>query len=251
MIGKIKKRLKKTLPAPVKRWLYAGGMLKEYLPAPGEIAWGDLKRTSPFSTRFGYDRGGPVDRYYIEDFLSRHADDIRGDVLEIGDNSYTLLFGKDRVRRSDILHVDENNSSATITGDLSRLPHVPAHSFDCIILTQTLHLIYDHKAALETCLRILKDEGTLLMTVPGITNIDQGEWEKTWYWSFTPSSVRRMLSAVFGSEHIALSCYGNVLSATAFLYGLGVDEISKKEKDFYDPHYPVIIAAAARKKASL
>jgi hypothetical protein len=41
-------------------------------------------------------RGQPVDRAYIEQFFSPHRGDIRGDVLEICDNHYTLRFGEGR-----------------------------------------------------------------------------------------------------------------------------------------------------------
>src|SRR5450759_3773496 len=35
-------------------------------------------RTSPFSEVHGFDRGTPVDRYYIERFLDQHREDIHG-----------------------------------------------------------------------------------------------------------------------------------------------------------------------------
>ena len=41
-------------------------------------AWlGTIRRTTPLSERHGYDRGTPVDRYYIERFLEEHRRDIR------------------------------------------------------------------------------------------------------------------------------------------------------------------------------
>src|SRR4029453_14668409 len=47
-------------------------------------AWlGTLRRTRPLSNDFGYDRGTPVDRYYIERFLARHQSDVKGRVLEV------------------------------------------------------------------------------------------------------------------------------------------------------------------------
>ena len=48
----------------------------------GAIRFGTLRSIHPVSTQFGWDRGLPVDRYYIEDFLARHSSDIRGRVLE-------------------------------------------------------------------------------------------------------------------------------------------------------------------------
>ena len=58
--------------------------------------FGMLRRVTPISTKWGFDRGLPIDRHYIENFLAVNADDIRGGVLEIGDNSYTRRFGNGR-----------------------------------------------------------------------------------------------------------------------------------------------------------
>ena len=60
-------------------------------PARGELRsargralprWGNLRRLRRFSDRYGYDRGTPIERDYIERFLSEHAQLIRGSVLE-------------------------------------------------------------------------------------------------------------------------------------------------------------------------
>src|SRR5262245_54268962 len=55
---------------------------------PGALRFGDLRRLSPVSRTFGFDRGLPIDRYYIESFLAEHALDIRGRTLEVADNAY-------------------------------------------------------------------------------------------------------------------------------------------------------------------
>ncbi|GAO45197.1 glycosyltransferase [Flavihumibacter petaseus] len=202
----------------------------------------------PLSTDFGYDRGGPVDRYYIEDFLQRHSGLIRGRVLEIGDNDYTLRFGGGKVDISDILHVDASNQDATFVGDLTDAPQVPGNAFDCIVLTQTLHLIYDYKKAVETCYRVLKPGGVLLVTVPGISHIGQDQWGKYWQWSFTNNSLNRLLTDIFGEKQVKLETFGNVLVASAFLYGAGLPELTKEQMNYHDKHFQVIIAATAFKK---
>src|SRR5947207_406343 len=53
---------------------------------------GVLRRVEPL-TKWGAERGTPVDRYYIERFLERHRADIRGRVLEVRDSRYTDRFG--------------------------------------------------------------------------------------------------------------------------------------------------------------
>ena len=163
-----------------------------------------------------------MDRYYIEDFLANHAQDIRGRVLEVADNSYTLKFGENRVTQSDVLNLTEK-PGASIVADLTRAEHLPSDTFDCIILTQTLHLLYDLPAALRTVHRILKPGGVVLLTVPGISPIctdPGGKW--TDFWRFTDASLTRLLQEVFPCELVRVDVYGNVLSASAFLPGRDV-----------------------------
>lgn len=220
---------------------------KSYVPKQGKVKMGDFNRTSPFSEQFGYDRGGPIDRYYIENFLKNNVLKIKGRVLEIGDNEYTLKYGGSCITTSDILHIDENNPKATFVGDLSSAVHIPGDIFDCIILTQTLDLIYDFRGAIETCYRILKPGGALLITVPGISHIGHDEWGKFWLWSFTGTSLKKMIAECFSIKMMEVETFGNVLVATAFLYGMGLPELKKEQLDKTDPHYQVIIAASAIK----
>jgi glycosyltransferase involved in cell wall biosynthesis len=215
--------------------------------SPGKVSLGDLDRTTPFSTEFGYDRGGPVDRYYIENFLEENKQLIHGNILEIGDNTYSMRFGETRVKKSDIMHIDSSNANATIVGDLTNLPQVPDNAYDCIVLTQTLHLIFDYTAAIKTCYRILKPGGTLLLTVPGISQIANDQWQDYWMWSFTQASVKKVLTGTFAAENITTKTHGNVLAATAFLYGLGAPELTEAKLKVNDPNYQVIITAVASK----
>ena len=55
--------------------------------------WLVFGHTHPLSDHWGYDRGTPVDRWYIERWLSGQARDIRGSVLEAMDSRYTARFG--------------------------------------------------------------------------------------------------------------------------------------------------------------
>ncbi len=243
----IRQMIRDKAPAPFLRWLYKTGRYKSFIPPAGKIKMGDFNRTSPYSREFGYDRGGPLDRYYIELFLQNQSDYIHGRVLEIGDNEYTLRFGGNRVTQSDILHIDESNTNATFIGDLSNAPQLPDNSFDCIVLTQTLHLIYEYHKAIATCYRILKPGGRLLLTAPGISHIDYGEWKQNWLWSFTANAIKKILGEVFPAKYTTVESFGNVLVATAFLYGIGLPELKKEQLDAHDEHYQVIITAVAIK----
>jgi SAM-dependent methyltransferase len=217
---------------------------------PGQVRFGDLRRTTPIASDFGYARGGPIDRHYIEAFLAMHRRDVRGRVLEFGDPAYTVRFGGDAVERADVAHVDASAPGVTFVGDLAGPPFLEAGAFDCIIVTQTLHLVYDFGAALRALRAALAPGGVLLMTVPGISNLDKRDWGATWHYSFTQHSVGRMCADAFGSEGVEVQSYGNVLAAVAFLHGLGVSELTNEELDEHHLEYSLIHAVRAQNRAT-
>lgn len=209
---------------------------------------GDLRRVTPIDSGFGLGRGKPVDRHYIEDFLRRHAADIRGRVLEVSEDTYTLQYGGAKVSKIDILHVDDSNPRATLTGDLADANELPSDSFDCFICTQTLTYIYDVQRAVATIHRILKPGGVLLTTVPGISQMspyDRDRWGE--YWRFTAQSLGRLLGESFASENVQVEAYGNVLASTAFLQGLCTDDLKREELDHRDQRYQMLVAGRAVK----
>jgi glycosyltransferase involved in cell wall biosynthesis len=213
------------------------------------VSFGELRRVTPFSRRFGFDLGLPVDRYYIEQFLLHEAENIRGGVLEAGDDSYTRRFGGARVTRSDVLHVTPGTPGATIIADLTQAGRIPSNSFDCIILTQTLHFIFDLRAALRTIARILRPGGCLLLTTPGISQIcrDQADPESD-SWRLTVSSATKLFGEFFGERNIHVASHGNVLVAAAFLYGLPASQLTNTELNSNDPDYPLIVSVVARRE---
>jgi SAM-dependent methyltransferase len=215
-----------------------------------ELNLGDLRRVTPVDSGFGLGRGKPVDRHYIESFLSRHAGDVRGHVLEVGEDAYTRRYGGTRVTQSDILHADETNPRATVVADLASASHIADASFDCFICTQTLTYIYRVEQAIATIHRILRPGGVLLTTVPGITQAspyDRDRWGE--YWRFTEQSLGRLLSDTFGSANVTVEAYGNVLASMAFLQGLAVEDLRSDELDHRDQRYQMLITGRAVKTA--
>jgi len=217
--------------------------------ATSTIDLGDLRRITPIDSGFGLGRGKPVDRHYIEDFLARNRDDIRGRVLEVGEDTYTRAYGGSRVTQSDILHADDSNPRATLTGDLAGENDLPSESFDCFICTQTLTYIYDVRRALRTVHRILRPGGVFLTTVPGISQMspyDRDRWGE--YWRFTAQSLGRLLGEPFGSANVEVEAYGNVLASTAFLQGLCTEDLRRDELDHRDQRYQMLVAGRAVKR---
>lgn len=214
----------------------------------GQVSFGDLRRLEPLTRSFGYDRGQPVDRYYIEKFLSQHAGDISGHVVEIGDDHYTRKFGGAGVTRSEVLDQAHPDSNPTIIADLTRADHVPSNNFDCIIITQTLQFIYDLHAAVRTLHRILKPGGVLLVSLPSLSPIcryDMDRWGD--YWRFTSAAAKRLFGDVFKSGTMQVDAHGNVLVAMAFLLGMASGELTTEELDFNDRDYETLITVRAVK----
>jgi SAM-dependent methyltransferase len=208
---------------------------------------GTLRRTTPLSDHWGFDRGTPVDRFYIEEFLSDRRSAIRGRVLEVLNSDYTARFGV-AVEQSDVLDVDPSNAQATLIADLASADDIPSETFDCFILTQTLQYIFDVPAALAHAHRILRPGGTLLCTVPTLSRIGRGELESE-YWRFTAAACSNLFRKAFAGGSVDVRARGNVLAGVAFLVGMAREELSSRALALDDPFFPVIVTVEARKAA--
>ncbi len=91
---------------------------------PSVLGKNSRLKTGPISRVFGFDRGTPIDRYYIESFLQENKTDIRGVVLEIAESTYTKQFDHG-VTSFEVLHVDASNRKDTIIGDLTQPETLP------------------------------------------------------------------------------------------------------------------------------
>ncbi len=215
---------------------------------PLDTWWGELRRTRPFCRKFGYSRGKPVDRYYIEAFLAGHAGDIRGRVLEVGDASYTRRFGGAAVDRADVLQHPPGDARGTFIGDLASGAGLPDDAFDCIILTQVLECICDCRAALRHVFRALRPGGVLLLTggcLSRISTYDMQRWGD--FWRFTPQSLQGLLCECTEPGLVMVRSRGNAVAATAFLFGLAQHELTPLELERQEECAPLIVTARAAK----
>jgi SAM-dependent methyltransferase len=206
-----------------------------------------LRRTEPLSDIWGWDRGSPVDRYYIERFLAQHRELIRGRVLEVGDSRYTEHFGTG-VIRSDILDIAADNPAATLVGDLSADQWLPESCFDCVILVQTLQYIFNLEAAVRAVHRALKPGGVVLCTLPSVTRIGRRYLESD-LWRFTSASARGLFGGVF-DQGVEVEPVGNLLACTAFLAGLAAEELSEAKLAVRDPYFPLLVTVSAMKRST-
>jgi SAM-dependent methyltransferase len=245
--------LRRLIPAPLRNWLRRHKLQAQrgLLPLDRVTDFSVLRSVRPYRPAFGWHRGKCVDRYYLEQFLAEHSADIRGRVVEIGENLYMQQFGGGRITRADVLdYVAQPN--ATIVADLTDAASVPDSSFDCVVCTQTLMAIYDVHAATRSLHRILAPGGVALVTLAGISQIAPnrmyGGVEDCW--RFTRASAQRLFSDVFGAQNVTIESFGNVLTATALLHGLVAEELTQEEFAYNDPDYPLIIGVRAVKAAT-
>ncbi|HEC28467.1 MAG TPA: methyltransferase domain-containing protein [Gammaproteobacteria bacterium] len=241
---------KKYLPHGMRDWVVR--QQKRFhlqWPPAGVVRFGSFRRLTPISPIFALDRGFPIERYYIEDFLGKYSEDVKGRALELGDDFYICKFGKDKVTQTDILSYVEA-PGVTIVADLTRAGHIPSDSFDCIIFTQSLQMIYDMNAALHTLHRILKPGGVLLLTSHGTSKIGRHLGRDDWgeYWHLTSQSLSRLMGESFPGADISIASYGNVLSAMCALHGLASEELRAEELDYQDRDYEVIVTARVVKQ---
>ena len=212
--------------------------------------WGDFRHAHPVSRDWGYDRGEPVDRRYIAEFLAACSSDIAGRVLEVQEDDCTRRFGGPRVQAVDVLDVVPSNTRATVIADLRDAAELPDDRYDCLIVTQTLHVVDDMAAALRECHRVLAPGGVLLATFPASSRVCLEYGERGDFWRATPAGADTLVTDVFGAGTVQTRAYGNVLTNTAFLQGLGDAELRPEEYAAHDPYHPALTGVRARKRTA-
>lgn len=209
------------------------------------INWGDFGGLEPKSRNYGMDRGTVINRHYVDGFMVRHAEDIRGHVLEFHEPLYAGSLGNG-VTKIDIMD-NRKFAKTTIVYDLTQDPrNAPQEKFDCIIMTMVLNSIFDKDTAMKAIEIMLKHDGVLLFAVPGICQLARSS-EQWWLerWRFSISSVGEFLKRGFRVTDI--EAFGNLHAAICQLSGIALEETSKDLVDIYDPDYPVAICARAVK----
>lgn len=235
----LKTRIWRALPSSVRHWntrrkRNVGG-------APAALAF------PPVSRAFGFDRGTPIDRFYIEQFLTEQRASIRGHVMEIAEATYTKQFGTG-VTRSEILVFQGQPSENTRVADLTDITSLPAGELDAFICTQTLNFIYEVKKAVIGLHHSLKPGGCALVTVAGLIQISRYDADR-WgdFWRFTPQGAQRMFEEVFGTGRVEVTVHGNAYAAACLHRGFAVEECDQTLLNAVDPDYPVVITIKATK----
>lgn len=203
----------------------------------------------PVSRQFGTERGTPVDRYYIEKFLEEHKHMVKGEVLEIEDNTYSIKYGEERLTRSIVMDVENNSEDITFNGNLETGDGIQDELADCFILTQTLMYLFDLKSAAHNIGRLLKRGGTALVTCSGISqNSRRCMDDYGCCFNFNVDALQKMFSREPGLEVVEAGSYGNVKTVMAHIGGLCREDLDIGDFSVNDKYYPLIVYAVVKKK---
>jgi SAM-dependent methyltransferase len=210
---------------------------------PTRVSWGNLRRTRPFSSDFGFDRGTPIDRYYVLKFMERHRQRISGDVLEIQQTGYTRMFARN-LRRSHSVDIDPQHGT-TYVCDLAHSEGILASdTYDCFLMPNTLNHLRELELCLANALRVLKPGGVILATVATLVPLTPNFLD---YWRLTPAGWKDVTARVWPQCSVGLQVYGNVLSTAAAMMGVASEELTPEELDVEDPRYPVLVGMLCEK----
>jgi hypothetical protein len=192
--------------------------------------------------------GTPIDRWYSDQFLRQQAGirtyvagDLCGRVLEI--TSSAAACTPELSRRLG------HNASV---GDVVR---IALQSFlsgppsddrpDAIVCGLCLQHVLDLGDAVGKLFDAVRPGGVILATIPGIGPLadDIPNWPQQWH--LTPLGARRLFESAFRPQDVTTQAFGNVLTATAHLYGLRAEELRRRERELHDPDFPVLVAVRA------
>jgi SAM-dependent methyltransferase len=199
-------------------------------------SWGNLRRVTPLSTVYGFDRGTPIDRYYVDKFFTAQRHLVTGRVLEIQTTDHIRRYGSG-VAAADTLDISPS-FHPTYCCDLASAGIVPTGSYDCFLLPNTLCFLRDLDGALREARRIVRPGGAILATVPVFVPLTPDIAD---YWHASADGWRVVVERVWDGCDTVVETHGNCLAAAAAMYGVAVEELTSAELDVTDPRYPVLV----------
>lgn len=156
------------------------------LPVVGGINWGHLRRANPFCPVFGYSRGTPIDRYYLNRFIAEIRDHVHGDVVEIGgknDNKNKYgFFRASRYRGLDLAA----SAGVDVIGDAAQSQCLPAASLDTVVAFNVLEHTPRPWEVVANMQLWLREGGVACCMVPNAQRLHQAPED---YWRDRKSVV--------------------------------------------------------------
>ena len=201
------------------------------------------------SNDFGFGRGTPIDRIYIENFLKKYAEEISGECLEFGDTSYIDKFGKSVSKKYTFNYSEESSKIKNIImGDLTKLDNLSANSFDCILCINVLNFIYDLPSAVQGLKKLIKPNGKIIVTMAGvcahISRYDMDRWGD--YWRLTDKAAMKLFKdAELNIDKI--QTYGNPYACSAQVNGFSMEDLLQEKIIPSHPDYQLLVACMLSK----
>jgi hypothetical protein len=190
---------------------------------------------------YGFDRGTPIDRYYVDKFFTARRHRISGRVLEIQTTDHITRYGSD-VIAADTLDINPS-FHPTYCCDLANAAIVSTGAYDCFLLPNTLSFVRDLDAALREARRIVRPGGAILATVPAFVPLTPDVED---YWHHSAEGWRIVAARVWPDCETRVESHGNCLAAAAAMYGVAVEELTPAELDVTDARYPVLVSIDCR-----
>jgi SAM-dependent methyltransferase len=240
----IRRHLRESAAAAFKRIATPGAVAKARSVVRGYDLprWGNLRRTRPFSSTFGFERGTPVDRHYLHRFLDAHRPLIRGRVLEVQTSAYTQRFGS-RVTVSETFDILPQFQPTYVCDFTAESCPIADGTFDCVLLPNTLPHFRDLDRGLARARRVLRRGGAILASAAGLLPLTGDVPD---YWRLSPDGWRERLASAWPDLNVTVSGHGNCLAAVAAQLGLAAEELTSAELDVADPRFPLLTTIVAQ-----
>lgn len=131
-----------------------------------------------------------LERQLLEKSIAKHSHYLKGKMLDVGSSGKSRYFGLFK-NITDYVSLDYNSEfKPDIVSDAQSMPMITDGSFDSIFCGMALDDLPHPEKAIKEFHRILKKEGILMITVPGL-NIGAEDLN---YWRFTSNGIKLLLT---------------------------------------------------------
>lgn len=222
-------------------WLCGTGLLT--VPA-FQVDFGDLRRHIPLCPNYGYTRGTPIDRFYLDQFVQGIRQEVVGVTLEIGGRQQNReQYGFQQATEYHTLDSDPR-SGADIIGDAHDSGSCAENCFDSIILFNVLEHCAKPWIVTENIYRWLRAGGKVFCMVPNVQRVHHDPVD---CWRILPDAFQTL----FERFCTRVTTYGSLLTSISALSGIASEELTWPELTHVDPQYPVATCVVAVKQQNL
>ena len=208
----------------------------------------------PLTRNFGFYRGTPLDRYFINNWVNDFLNDLdpknRLKGLEIGGFDYLVpnskLYISNELVPQNKFKKYENSLCIDLNKPIKKKLNIN-EKFDFIIFTQVLHVLKNDINGLEIIKNLLKKDGLIIGSVAGTINpISIYDYER-WgcYRGYSDQGLRSLFDTV--GLNCSIKTIGNFGLAYEFLNGSVIEDIDQELLNENDKLFQVLLLFKAYK----